>query len=173
MVWSIPFGSRLTCLDMPWNHHKWCRWIRWMVSRQRRRMRMIIHGPDMLGKCFNYWWQKHTILILCVHLRHIYSYLSSQFWSSPQKRTVTNMASQGLNSWSPQRWWQYLSLTSLMPRRVCSPSIDLQGAERDLILASTVWTSLLWIHTLEAGYGWCFTFVSAVLWFKHVKTPHP
>ena len=42
------------------------------------------------------------------------------------------------------------SLTSLMPRHVCSPRIDLQGAERDLILASTVWTSLLQIHTLEA-----------------------
>ena len=35
--------------------------------------------------------------------------------------------------------------TCLQPTKKIS-----QGAERDLILASTVWTSLLQIHTLEA-----------------------
>lgn len=119
----------------------------------------------------NIWWQKHTILILCFHLRHIY--LSSQFWSSPKKGTKTL-------TWPHKAWIHDLpkdddSICHWLP----SLPYDMFAAHEKDLAGRWTWFNL-GIHSMDliatnsylgSCYAWCFTKLPAFGGFKHVRTP--
>lgn len=123
MVWPIPFGSR-TCLDMPWNHHTWRRWTRWMVSRQR------------LDAC---WWHWPKEALVCMMMRRRRMRMIIWWWRSYLSWHVGQML-QLLDDRSRQYWYFAFTCHIYPPR----PSFEAVQRSEPLLR----WPHKAWIHDI-------------------------